>query len=243
MKLEMKTLGSPEFALDGAPLRFARRKTMALLLYLGARSPEIAANSAAGLLWPEFPPDKARASLRHAIADAANVASRPIIVRTGMQLSLSADLSLDCDVVAFREASKKGLMDGDRKSLLRAAHLYRGSFLEGFYLDDALIFEDWQLLEAENCRSLADEVLTRLAETDLEEGRIVEAEMWARRLSEISPLSGTAHRILMELAIGQGNVADAINRYSVYARLLERELGLRPDPRVEAVRARIAPRE
>ena len=240
MKLEIRMLGPPELIFGGRALRFSRRKTMALLLYLAGRVGGIASNSAAGLLWPEFPPDKARASLRHAIADSAVVVGRPLIVRSGMNLVFSPQLEIASDVAVFREAATSGLMDKNRESLLRAARVYRGDFLDGFYLDDAVRFEDWQLLEAENLRSLAAEVLSRLAEGDLEAGRQLDAELWARRLSEICPLCGSAHRILMELAASRGDVADALKRYAVYAKILERELGLRPDARIEALRARIA---
>ena len=241
MELQIRLLGSPEFLLDKAPLLFARRKTTALLAYLAGKDSPVAANSAASLLWPEFAPERARASLRHAISDAATVAGRPLFERAGRILRFHSQVELVCDVPAFRASAADGLMTGSISILERAAALYRGDFLEGFYLDDALMFEDWQLLEAENLRGLATEVMSRLAEIHLESGLDVKAEMWARRLSEICPLCGAAHRVLMELSIARGDIADALNRYSMYARILFRELGIKPDLRIEEVRARIEP--
>ena len=242
MKFQIRLLGSPEFLLDDAPLAFARRKTTALLAYLAAKEGPVAANSAASLLWPEFPPDRAMASLRHAMSDAASVAGRPLIERSGRALSFHSEVELECDVVSFREFASEGLVSSSTATLQRAAALYGGGFLEGFYLDDAIMFEDWQLLESENLRSLATEVMSRLAEIHQESGMAVEAELWARRLSEISPLCGAAHRILMELSIARGDIADALNRYSMYARILSRELGIKPDVRIEEIRAKIETR-
>ena len=243
MKFQIRLLGSPEFLIDDAPLYFARRKTGALAAYLAGKDSPVAANSAASLLWPEFPPDKAKASLRHAISDAAIVAGQPLFERAGRILRFHSRVELECDVPAFRASAAEGLMTASVSTLERAANLYRGDFLEGFYLDDALMFEDWQLLEAENLRGLATEVMSRLAEIHQESGLAVKAELWARRLSEICPLCGSAHRILMELAIARGDIADALKRYSMYSRILARELGIRPDPRIEAIRAKLGPGE
>ncbi|HUX40115.1 MAG TPA: BTAD domain-containing putative transcriptional regulator [Rectinemataceae bacterium] len=239
MILQIRLLGSPEFFLDSAPFHLARRKTTALLAYLADKDSPVAANSAAGLLWPEFAPDRARASLRHAISDAAAAAGLPIVERSGRNIRFNSQTVIESDVGLFRKTAAEGLMTGDELMLAKAATLYRGNFLEGFYLDDALMFEDWQLLEAENLKSQATEVLSRLAESNLASGLVVKAENWARRLSEISPLCGAAHRILMELSIARGDIADALNRYSMYAKILSRELGIKPDIRIEEIRAKI----
>ncbi len=210
-----------------------------MLTYLAAKDSRLPANSAAGLFWPEFAPDKARSSLRHAISDAASTAVFPIIERSGRNIRFNSEFQIDSDVGLFRKTAAEGLMTGDEAMLAKAATLCRGNFLEGFYLDDALMFEDWQLLEAENLRNQATEVLSRLAESNLASGLVVKAENWARRLSEVSLLCGAAHRILMELSIARGDIADALNRYSMYAKILSRELGIKPDIRIEEIRAKI----
>jgi DNA-binding SARP family transcriptional activator len=239
MILQIRLLGSPEFFLDSAPFRLPRRKTTALLAYLADKDSPVPANSAASLLWPEFAPDKARASLRHAISDATSAAGHPLVERSGRNIKFNSEFQIESDVGAFRKAAAEGLLTGDEAMLEKAAALYRGNFLEGFYLDDALMFEDWQLLEAENLRSQATEVISRLAENNLASGLVVKAENWARRLSEVSPLCGAAHRILMELSIARGDIADALNRYSMYTKILSRELGIKPDMRIEEIRAKI----
>lgn len=239
-RLEIRLLGPPAVLLDGRALVFSRRKTEALLYYLAGRSSETAASSIAGLLWSEYPPERSRASLRRALCDSAAVAGRRILERKGRRLGFASDLEVDRDAARFAALASKGLAEGDEESLLGAAALYRGEYLEGFYLDDALFFEDWQLLEAANFRDRATEVLARLALLRMEAGRLDEAEDWASRLAEAAPLCASGHRLLMELAAARGDAPEALRRYDVYARLLERELGAKPDPSVEELRLRLA---
>jgi DNA-binding SARP family transcriptional activator len=239
LKLEIWLLGTPSIALEGRRLEFSRRKTEAILYYLAGKGVDISASSAANLLWPEYAPDRARASLRRTLCDATAVAGRRLIERRGRCIGFAADLEIGCDAQLFMALSSRGLVDGDIASLGKAASIYRGEFLEGFYLDDALIFEDWQLLESENFKNRAAEVFRRLAQIRLGSGGLEEAEAWGRRLAATDPLAPAGHRLLMEIAAARGNIPEALKDYEVYARILERELGAKPDPELEVLRDKI----
>lgn len=240
MKLEIRLLGPPAILLDGALLIFSRRKTEALLYYLAGRGADIASSSAADLLWPEFEPQRAKASLRRALCDSTAVAGRRLVERRGRSIGFSGELEIGCDATDFALLAERGLAEGDEVALSGAAALYRGEYLEGFYLDDALLFEDWQLLEAQHFKTRASEVFQRLARLEIDSGRLDEAEEWARRLAKTDPLAGSGHRLLMEIAAARGDAPEAIERYEVYATILERELGARPDPSLEAFKNSLA---
>ncbi len=240
MKLQIRILGPPDISLGGVTVPFSRRKTEALFYYLAGRGGDLAAVSAASLLWPEFPPDRARASLRRALSDSAQTAGRHLLERRGRMIGFAGELEVSCDALDFASLSRHGLEADDEGMLAQSAALYRGEFLEGFYLDDALLFEDWQLLEAECYRTRAADVLARLVEKSLAAGRLAEAEERALHLSELAPLSGVGHRLLMELAWARGDTPEALRCYEAYARLLDRELGARPDKNLGELRLRIS---
>jgi DNA-binding SARP family transcriptional activator len=48
----------------------------------------------------------------------------------------------------------------------------------------------------------------------------------------IDPIRETAHRIVVEVHIAEGNVASAIKRYQGYRDLLQREVRVAPSPRM-----------
>jgi len=49
------------------------------------------------------------------------------------------------------------------------------------------------------------------------------------------PLRESAHRLVVEAHLADGNVCEAIRQYRLYARLLDRHLGLEPSPRMSAL--------
>src|SRR5919199_6345783 len=60
-------LGTPEVSFEGRPLRFGRKKTLALLCYLAAERRKRSRGELAELFWPESDERHARADLRSAV--------------------------------------------------------------------------------------------------------------------------------------------------------------------------------
>ena len=134
--LRLKTFGglwieNPASRTDGGP----RPRSLALLALLAAAGAKgISRDRALGILWPESDPERAR----HALSQAVYNLRREL--RTDVVLS-TPDLRLDSrlissDVEDFRLATAA-------KDWLKAADLFTGPFLDGFYLADAPEFERW----------------------------------------------------------------------------------------------------
>jgi len=242
-RLEFFLLGPPSMRLDGRPLAFSRRKTAALLYYLACRTEALGRSAAASLLWPEFPPEKARQSLRQAIHDAASAAGRDLVEGTNGFLRLLPDLELSNDSSRFAVLARKGLAlaekalegkgggEGSQAAcdiLNEAAFAYRGEFLEGFYLDDSVTFEEWQLEEAESLTSLAASVETALGRLALRAGDRLEAEGKARRAMEIAPWSEPSHCLLVEALAAGGDAGAALAHARSYREDLKKEYGRAP---------------
>jgi DNA-binding SARP family transcriptional activator len=68
---------------------------------------------------------------------------------------------------------------------------------------------------------------------------LAQAEERARMLTALAPYRETGHRILMEALERRGNVAEALRAYERLRVLLREELGIAPDPSVQAIHRRL----
>jgi predicted ATPase/DNA-binding SARP family transcriptional activator len=225
-------------------LEFRGRLPLALLAYLAVESARPhSRESLLGLLWPELPEADARNNLRVTWSRLGKRlgagAPPPFLTSTRFELSFNPDSSHWLDVTEFetlvaaveRHGHENGRVCPDCcRKLARAAELYRGSFLDGFYLDGCLAFEEWQFVRRERLHLQVLEALARLAGFYERDGDLRQAERYARRLLELDALREDAHRQLMRLLNGQGQRAEALAQYQACRRVLRDELGVEPDP-------------
>jgi SARP family transcriptional regulator, regulator of embCAB operon len=68
---------------------------------------------------------------------------------------------------------------------------------------------------------------------------LAQAEERARMLTELAPYRETGHRILMEALERRGNLAEALRAYERLRALLREELGIAPNPDLQAVHRRL----
>jgi DNA-binding SARP family transcriptional activator len=116
--------------------RAVQQRRLALLALIAASPGQsISRDRLLGLLWPE----RDERSARHLLADSLYVLRRALgddaIVASGESLRLSPELVWN-DVVEFRTALAE-----ERWS--DALQLYRGDFLEGFFVRNAVEFDLW----------------------------------------------------------------------------------------------------
>ncbi|MFJ9828977.1 BTAD domain-containing putative transcriptional regulator [Streptomyces sp. NPDC101160] len=90
--------------------------------------------------------------------------------------------------------------------------------------------DEWLVLERERWDEVRLRALESLAQRLLQDGEYLAALQTALTATEIDPIRETAHRILIEIHIAEGNTACAVKRYKEYQRLLRRELAVEPSP-------------
>lgn len=78
-------------------------------------------------------------------------------------------------------------------------------------------------------------LLVRAVEAGLELGRAWNVEPLARNLVGTSPLREDGHRLLIQVLSAAGDRAGALTAYEACRRVLQDQLGTRPDPRTEAL--------
>src|SRR5918912_2295125 len=187
--LRLQLLGTPRAWRDDQLLRFKRRKTLALLAYLGAESGLHARNALAALLWPENAGGDARGSLRTALVDLRQVLGESALTATREAVGLAPSVALALDLQTLRQALGLGRsLDGApglRAQLEQAAALYRGPFLAGLDVPDAPEFETWLEGQRTYWLGVAVELLERLATLQADAGDVGAVqgtlESWAAR--------------------------------------------------------------
>lgn len=218
---------------EAPPLKVPTRKAQALLAYLAVQPGQASTREKlAGLLWGDLDIDRARSNLRQtlfAIRRGLTPATPPSLVSEGETVQLGPE-PVDVDVITLEQCAR----DGTPQALEKAATLCRGDFLDGFVVSEAP-FEEWLTNERERLRAIAMQVLIKLLTYQEKVGATSEAVQTALQLLAHDPLQEMAHRALMEMYSRQGRRAAALKQYQSCVDLLQRELGVEPEPETRAL--------
>lgn len=237
---EQRVIGSPY---DGA--RHSSSRSFALLAYLilHAGIPQSRSHLAA-VFWPDSNEAQARTNLRRELHNLRSMLAEDHSL--GVQpttLTWNDFPSCRVDVRSFetaRRAAFTALSTGDTAGFLAHAEAalaeYRGDLMPGSY-DEWVLEEREPLLRA--CVDLCDET-TR---TCRDVGDRTRASKVADRRVQLKPLEEVGYRVLMELQAESGDRAAALSTYHRCAMLLERELGVSPDPATTSFIDRLLDRE
>lgn len=233
-----RLLGTPSIEGEGGtPLtgRVVQRHRVALLAVLamapGRRSSR---DKVLGLLWPESGQERGRNLLNVATYVLRTALGESAILSEGDDLRLNADV-VRTDVAEFETA----ILEGDNA---RVAALYRGPFLDGFFLSDAPEFEQWVSRERERLAGDHRKAQEALAEAAEARGDFsTAASLWKSRAAQDLYDSRVAARLMLALE-ASGNRAGALQHGSIHQRLLQDEFGVAsPEVTALAERLRSAP--
>ena len=162
-RLEMRVLGTPQVHLNGAPVNFCLRKSLALLVYLAVTRQPHSRDKLATLLWPGYDQSTTRAYLCKALSLLQQDLPGDWLEIDRHQLALRDNDNFWLDAAEYAQLAN-GAGNGTLDSLEHAASLYTGDFLDGFSLPDAEGFEEWRTREAESLRGGLARVLTEVAD-------------------------------------------------------------------------------
>jgi len=176
------------------------------------------------VLLEEFWPDDAergRNSLR-AAASHLRRTLRPswwkgdleFVVRKDGRMTLNPSVPVWHDL----EEVEGAIARGDAR---RVAQLYRGPYLDGWYMD-------WVLAIRTRLETQVMAVLLELARSCLEERLAAEAAEHAGRILEIDPCHQQAHLLLMRGYLAAGRAEEAVRQFERAQRLLKTELEMEP---------------
>ena len=240
-------------SIAGAPVALRGQKAKALLTYLAVEGERIGRAHLLGLLWPEMREADARNNLRVSWAQLRRViqksgGSEDLLDGNRRELWINASDHIWLDIAEFQrllDACDQHLHQSRAtcvaclERLARAAKLYRGEFLQGFYVEGCPEFDEWLFVRREGWHL---EMMALLAElSDYHEGnREYEAsEQYTRRQLELDGLREDAHRRLMRLLALKGQRPAALAQFERCRQILEQELGVQPDHETAWLREQI----
>jgi TolB-like protein/DNA-binding SARP family transcriptional activator/cytochrome c-type biogenesis protein CcmH/NrfG len=170
--------------------------------------------------WPESDTEKSRHLLSDSIYRVNQALGGEVIVAWTDQLRIDPAL-LSSDVADFEAAL-------DRGDLAAGIRLYRGPFLDGFFLEGSSEFERWVEGERERLSQAYGAALESLAEAAGRRGEHREALALWRRLAGLDPFSSRVALRLVEALIGSGDRAAALQQARLHEALLREEWGAGP---------------
>lgn len=201
-----------------------QRRRLALLALLAAAGDRgLSRDALLGFLWPDSTAENGRHSLeqllhalRRSLGDSVFSGVNPV--------------RLDPDVIASDVNDFERALA--RAALAEAVAIYKGPFLEGFYLGDAPEFERWSSTERARLANRYTEALSRLADDSERAGDHAAAVSWRRRIADVDPVSSRSALALMRALVAAGDRTSALQHARIYEALVQQELGSAPDPSI-----------
>ncbi len=221
------TLRSPA----GDLVHFRSRKHLALLIYLALNADRAHRRERlATMLWSDTDGSRARHSLSQALYAVRRLLNGTVRIE-GEDLEMDAT-QLKIDIFEFEGR----LAAGDA---VTAAELYRGEFLEGFWVRSAQGFEEWAERERGRIGAIARDALRGSIKTARNRSEWSRVRDEAERLIQLDPFDEAAYAELMRALWMSGDRADALNRYDQLKKVLAKEIGTKPSRETEGLAERI----
>jgi DNA-binding SARP family transcriptional activator/tetratricopeptide (TPR) repeat protein len=239
-ELQLKLLGNLEICRGERILSFGSSKARALLCYLAVTGRPHSRTALAGLLWGEMPEIDAGNNLRKALTHLRQMVG-PHLSITRQTVAFNRDNSYWLDVEILENAVRSAPAEMDIDRLRQAVELYRGDFLEGFYVRQAPAFEEWVLAEQARLRELALGALDTLAGYYIRQGDAGRAPAinYTSRLLALEPWREESHRQIMLLLVLGGQRGAALAQYRTCRQVLAQEFGVEPGAETKALYERI----
>lgn len=227
-------LGRPAFyvtdeAGNETELKLRSRQALALLAYLHIRGRSTSRERVIDLLWHEDNAEVARASLRVLLARLKKLL--PGVLSVDHQTVALVPGGVVWDTDRFHELQERGTAP----TLTEAALLYGGEFMQDFDLRVSGDFEAWLADEREAWRERYNELMRRLVDLFLAQGRGSKALFYIERWGKLEPESEAAYRQHMWLSWKEGRSDPAIAKYRKLVKKLDHELGAEPEESTRAL--------
>ncbi|MFD0319319.1 AfsR/SARP family transcriptional regulator [Streptomyces flavalbus] len=223
-QVSLELLNAFELTCSGSsvPVPLGAQRLLALL----SLSPDgVHRGAAAEQLWPDYPCHRAAANLRSALCLARRACGVTLIDCIGQRLRLSPAVRVD--MLCIRDSARQ-IVDGLAPPPADSETLVEGltrELLPGWP-------DEWLHWDRERWNQMRLYALEGLAQRLLSAQRHLPALQAALAAAAIDPIRETAHRIIIEIHLSEGNVASAVRCYQHYEAYLQQELGVNPSPQM-----------
>jgi DNA-binding SARP family transcriptional activator len=197
-----------------------------VLAFLALHDRPVLRASVAGALWQDTNERRASASLRSALWR-LNRPGLQLVDATVTSLGLPPHVRVD---VRWVEELAHGVLDRRVRceDIERPARSLSDDFLPDWP-------DDWVLIERERFRQLRLHALEALCEQLTQAGRFGQAVDAGLAAVAGEPLRESAHRVVIQAYLAEGNRGEALRQYELYRKLAKTELRVAPSPRLRAL--------
>lgn len=186
----------------------------------------------AAALWPDVADHRANGDLRSALWRLRRLTG--VIDESDSRLALAPDV--DVDTADMTDLSEALISEPSKPALDRLSDLVRADeILPGWD-------EEWLIVERERYRIQRLRALERSAEALLAVDDHLGALDAAMASVATEPYRETAHRLVIQIHMAEGNKAEALRAYHGYRSLVADELGIEPSPMMIELVASLVPR-
>lgn len=235
-----RLLGPPEILYKDQPIKIPRRRSRALLYYLISTQSPQPRERLLTFLCGDVDEESARKTFKTLLAE-VRAQLRGFdpniewIINDGDQLKLNPRAPLWLDTEIFEKVTAV-----TSRNLHQAIDLYRGNFLDGFFLKDAPDFDAWVRSARDHFHRLYLTTLRRLAELYEAEDQLEQAVTCMQMSLATDPLLEEAYARLMRLYWMSGNRIEAIRQYERLCIVLAEELAVKPSSATQELYEQIA---
>ena len=217
----LRLFGSPtlelgDVALTGRPVQRHRIALLALLAMAPGR--RATRDKLMAYLWPERSADNARNLLKQATYVLRAELGENALLSEGDELRLNEQVVL-ADAAEFDVALTQ-------LDFVRATQLYRGPFMDGFFLSDAPEFEEWSARERQRLANAHAGALESLAAAAEAAGDWAGAAEWWKKRAAGEPFETRVAVRLVQALAASGSRATALQHAAIHERLLREEFAL-----------------
>jgi DNA-binding SARP family transcriptional activator/tetratricopeptide (TPR) repeat protein len=217
--IQVRLFNSPIVEVDGKRIFFPFRKAEALFYYLLVEG-QSTRDELVDLLWPNMNQKAGKRNLRNAMYQIRKTFNIDIIVSPQRSVvSVNPNVEINTDLQKFIN--------------LNNIENYRGEFLQGFSLGDAVRFDEWIQAKREYYKGLCTRKLFNKINNAINSGEYDDGEKYAKKLIELDEFNEEAYRILMKIYVKKGMLNKSILVFNKLNELLRNELGVLPEPKTQ----------
>lgn len=221
--IQLELLGNATVRIDGEIYsNFVTKKSEALLLFLVYTGEVFRRDYLANLLWSNSSQERASANLRYVLTDLRKAFDNYLNI-TRQSISVATNVNFELDTLLLDKYLQQPSIEIDD-----ILSLYKGEFLQGFHVRNAVDFSHWMTIEREKWHVRLIHVLSELVTNAIRDHHYKNGLTAVERLLEIDPLNEHAHQQKLSLLAWSGKRAAALHYYEDIIHLLDNELSVQP---------------
>lgn len=224
----MVLFGVPRFYLGTTDLAKAiTGRSLALLVYLTMTGKVQDRAILADLLWDDLSEAQAKKNLRYVLYDLRQVLGDYLVVsRQSIAFNHKGHYWLDVDV--FTSYLHAEVPQANPELYKEVMDLYQGDFLDGFYIQDAPLFEEWLTGRRRQLHTQAVQGFYLLSQEYIAQRQYELGLQLTQRLLTLEPWNEEAHRQQMRLLAYSGRRSAALAQYEICCTALATEYNATP---------------